>query len=158
MVDLKRIFTARQAGKSMALGAMYGSAGLAPLSKPHTIVEPDWSNPSHPFAFYSEFKQIGAIAGVHTYQTHNKNLTAMGQHAMRVPTVDNIWCCALEKAIYAVRPWKTDAEKPKYLPCGHAILWRRSHRLCDIEQGIAALLMLHDRVCVVRSFNQGEKL
>lgn len=156
MVDLKKVFAARQTGKSM-----WGSAGMQAqnLSRArHSIVGADWANPSHPFAFYREFKQIGFIAGVHTYQAHNKNLTAMGQYAFRVPTVDNIWCCPLEKAIYAVRPWKSDEDRPKYLPRGHAVLWRRSHSLCDIEQGVAALLMLDDRVCVVRSFDQGEKL
>lgn len=164
--NTKVVMTARQADKSIALGQMYGSnltratmarAWGADWANPAWGA--DWANPSHPFAMYSEFKRIGFIAGVHAYQAHNKNLTAMGQYAEPVPTLEGkLWFCDIERAIYSVRPWDRALGRPEGIPAGHVILWRRSHRLCDIEQGVAALLMLHERVAIVRSFDAGEKL
>jgi len=150
----------RQQGKSLAMSAMYGTQAQnlsRHMVKPNPYVMADWANPSQPFMFYSEFKPIGMLAGVHAYQVHNKQMTAMGQYAVPVPTLDGrLWCCTIKAAIHALRP--SSMQSTAQMPEGHVILWRRSHKLCDVEQGVAALLMLHDRVAIIRSFDQGEKL
>lgn len=155
MSNTSRVFTsqARQSGKSWLQSQNMPKVKPGP---PHMIVGVNRANPLHPLEDYREFKPIGFLYGIRTYQVHNKFMTALGQYAFAVPTLDDLWCCTLERAIYAVRPWPAEFEAPKI--DGHAILWRRAHRLCDIEQGIAALLMLHDRVAIIRSFDQGDKL
>lgn len=151
---------ARRQGKSALLSTMYGAQAqnMAKQSQPQIIIDnADWRNPSHPFAMYSEFKHIGWLAGVHAYQVHNKCMTAMGMYAQQVPTLEGkLWCVTIDRAIHAVRP--APPEMTRYTPEGHAVLWRRSHKLCDVEQAVAALFMLHERVAIIRSFNCGEKL
>lgn len=114
-------------------------------------------NLTGPFAYMSEFKHIGVYANhTHVYQVHNKTMTAFGDGAQAVPTVDGMWYNTIPQAIQKLRP--STHYNAATMSQGAVLLWRRRHGTDVILQAIAALLMLHDQVVIARSFDAGEKL
>lgn len=128
---------ARQAGKSVALGAMYGGAtGRWNSGQPHTVTK------DHPLQYVSGYTFIGyekRFAGVPVYKVCTKIISEI----MRADRVPHTEC------------WSRDMDtfESQAMPGLVGIAWIRRSRKEDLENAVATMLMLDKRPVLLRAFN-----
>jgi hypothetical protein len=107
------------------------------------------ANPSHPLEFIGMFDHKGRdkrFGNIHTYKCNTKTLSSLMANAEFVPHTNVQFVPdTTAKLMYAV-------EQGPARVC--SVLWVRRHKVRELEDAVATLLMLgHENIVAVRSFD-----